>query len=118
MLKSVWNLLFFIPIILGKSCYWDSDCDLSQCCIDDRCRSSSSCKSIRGKYPRDDFQLCQSNEDCLSGCCHGHYCILEDACTEMISFSNPIFIILIVIVCILLILIIWYIIENQVYKEK
>lgn len=112
MLKIISLLCILFPLLFGKSCYWDSDCDISQCCIDDRCRSSSSCKSIRGKYPRDNFYLCNTNEDCLSGCCHGHYCTLNDACTELISFSNPIFIILIAVVCILVAISIWYIIEK------
>lgn len=110
--------LFLFSEISCRTCYWDSDCaQTDDCCINEKCRSQSTCQTVRYDYPRNNFQTCVANSDCISGCCHAQYCTMLDACNEdALSAGSPLFVSLILLGLLTFILGIFY--AKDTFKRR
>ena len=76
-----------------QTCYWDSDCTETTCCIDTMCAHLSECSSLRN-FPLPIYSACVIENDCNSSCCVNNFCQDPGHCLKR---SIPIITIILII---------------------
>ena len=109
-------LLLFINAALSLDCFWDSECNSgsTRCCVNNQCLDSDSCRRIR-TYPKENFQVCYVNSDCVSGCCHNNFCTMIDTCNSGDSLVPLVFFLVVLGLALFLLL---FILIKDVLKFK
>ncbi|CDW78171.1 UNKNOWN [Stylonychia lemnae] len=101
---------------LGPSCYFDSDCNDYGCCSNDHCVKNSVCRKLRA-YPKESFQTCYVNNDCISECCHNNFCTLQDTCDSS-DTAIPMAIFMVIIGFIMIFLMVFFIRDVLLFRKN